>query len=76
MPASTETKIDAAADKLDSVEGPLPLYGPYIDGSQREPVSKQYFETFDPYSGHVWALVGRCGSDDVDLSVAAAKGGL
>ena len=31
------------------------------------------FESFDPYRGRPWALVPRCGADEVDQAVTAAK---
>ena len=31
------------------------------------------FESFDPYAGKPWALVPRCGAEDVDAAVAAAS---
>jgi aldehyde dehydrogenase (NAD+) len=31
------------------------------------------FESFDPFTGKPWALVPRCGADDVDAAVAAAS---
>src|SRR5262245_33098353 len=37
------------------------------------PSTAATFETFDPYSGQPWALVPRCGADDVDQAVGAAS---
>lgn len=73
MPASTQTRIGAAAEAGRAGGGSLRRYGPYIDGTEREPSSGDYFDTEDPYTGEVWARIGRCGPADVDAAVAAAK---
>jgi aldehyde dehydrogenase (NAD+) len=73
MPASTETKIAGRAEAGTARAGSLRRYGPYIAGAEREPLSGDYFETQDPYSGKTWALIARCGPADVDDAVAAAK---
>ena len=49
----------------------LPKYGNYIDGAVVPPASNEYLPTEDPYSGKVWALIGRGNEGDV----AAAAGG-
>ncbi len=48
-------------------------YNLYIGGSFRDPSTKEWFETANPYTGEVWAKVARAGSADVDVAVAAAK---
>ena len=37
----------------------LPKYGNYIDGAIVPPASNEYLPTENPYSGKVWALIGR-----------------
>ena len=49
-------------------------YGAHIGGAERPPAGDDYFPTDDPFSGETWAMVARCGPDDVDAAVAAAKG--
>jgi (Z)-2-((N-methylformamido)methylene)-5-hydroxybutyrolactone dehydrogenase len=44
-----------------------------IDGSEAEPRSAEWFESFNPYTGRPWALIPRGTSEDVDLAVAAAR---
>lgn len=43
-----------------------------IDGQSVNPASGQWFETQNPYTGHSWAEIPRCGEQDVDLAVQAA----
>lgn len=43
-----------------------------IVGGAARPSSAS-FESFDPYAGKPWALVPRCGAEDVDAAVAAAS---
>jgi (Z)-2-((N-methylformamido)methylene)-5-hydroxybutyrolactone dehydrogenase len=49
-------------------------YGAHIGGAERPPAGNDYFPTDDPFSGETWAMVARCGPEDVDSAVAAAKG--
>ena len=51
----------------------LPKYGNYIDGAFVPPASNAYLTTENPYSGQVWALIGRGNQDDVDAAAAAAE---
>ena len=51
----------------------LRRYGLWIDGAEVAPAGGDYFPTEDPYSGEVWAMIGRGAAADVDLAVAAAK---
>ncbi len=44
-----------------------------IDGKWVEPTSGTWFESTNPFTAQVWALVPRGGKDDVDRAVAAAK---
>ena len=50
----------------------LPKYGNYIDGAVVPPASNAYLPTENPYTGKVWALIGRGDENDV---AAAADGG-
>jgi aldehyde dehydrogenase (NAD+) len=42
-----------------------------VGGATR--ASAASFESFDPYAGKPWALVPRCGAEDIDAAVAAAS---
>jgi len=44
-----------------------------IDGEWVDPTSGTWFESINPFTAQVWALVPRGGKDDVDRAVAAAK---
>jgi aldehyde dehydrogenase (NAD+) len=50
----------------------MPRYQHHIDGEWREPASGEWFETFDPYRGRAWALIGRGGAEDAALAAEAA----
>jgi len=50
----------------------LQKYSLYIDGSEREPASGQWFETVNPFTGEAWALIPRGNADDVERAVQAA----
>ena len=51
----------------------LPKYGNYIDGAVVPPASNAFLPTENPYSGKVWALIGRGGEADVAAAAAAAE---
>ena len=51
----------------------LRKYGQYIAGAEVPPHSGAYFPTDNPYTGEIWAMVGRGGPADVDAAVAAAR---
>jgi len=51
----------------------LPKYGNYIDGAVVSPASGEYLPTENPYTGKVWALIGRGGERDIAAAVAAAE---
>lgn len=51
----------------------LEPYDLYVDGQSRRAASGERFESFDPYRGRAWALVGRGGPEDVEAAVAAAS---
>ena len=48
-------------------------YQMLIGGERVDPVSGEWFESFNPYTGKPWALVPRATPEDVDRAVAAAK---
>jgi aldehyde dehydrogenase (NAD+) len=50
----------------------LVKYQTHIAGRWADSASGQYFETDNPYTGQPWALIPRCGPDDVDRAVQAA----
>jgi aldehyde dehydrogenase (NAD+) len=72
MPASTETAVGAAARAALASSDSICRYGAFIDGAERQPVSGEYFATEDPYSGRAWAMIARCGAEDVDAAVASS----
>ncbi len=43
-----------------------------IGGEWRDPASGEWFETTEPYSGNVWALIPRADRSDADRAVEAA----
>ncbi|WP_459618531.1 aldehyde dehydrogenase [Bordetella sp. 2513F-2] len=47
-------------------------YQLFINNEWRDPQSKSWFETHDPFSGEAWAKIPRCNGADVDMAVAAA----
>jgi len=49
----------------------LAKYSNVVNGVARTPAAT--FESFDPYTGEPWALVPRCGADEVDQAVTAAS---
>jgi aldehyde dehydrogenase (NAD+) len=69
---SVTSQSGAVADAGRTSDDSLRRYGAYIDGAERAPAGGEYFETQDPYSGHTWAMIARCGAPDVDAAVAAA----
>ena len=50
----------------------LTKYQTVIGGRWVDAASGEYFETDNPYTGKPWALVPRCGAEDVDRAVRAA----
>ncbi len=54
----------------------LPKLDMYINGERVKPASGEYFETFNPFTGKPWALVGRGGEADAARAVEAAKAAL
>ena len=51
-------------------------YQCFIGGRWCEPASGEYFESTDPFTGKPWAMIPRCGSQDVDAAVSAARAAL
>ena len=49
----------------------LAKYSNIVGGVAQAPAAT--FESFDPYTGKPWALVPRCGADEVDQAVTAAS---
>ncbi|MBR3371294.1 MAG: aldehyde dehydrogenase [Rhodobacteraceae bacterium] len=45
----------------------------FIDGAYCDAATGQWFDTLDPYTGETWAQIPRCGAEDVDRAVAAAR---
>ena len=45
----------------------------FIDGEWTEALSKETFESFDPFTGKVWANIPKCDGRDVDRAVSAAR---
>jgi aldehyde dehydrogenase (NAD+) len=54
----------------------LPRYGNFIDGRALPPAGGRYLPTEDPFTGRVWALIGRGTEQDVNRAVQAADGAL
>jgi (Z)-2-((N-methylformamido)methylene)-5-hydroxybutyrolactone dehydrogenase len=51
----------------------LPRYLNTVDGQRTEASGGRTFESFDPYTGAPWALIPRCGADEVEAAVSAAR---
>lgn len=49
-----------------------PCFNALINGQSVESVSKQTFETINPYTSLPWADVARCNAEDANLAVEAA----
>jgi aldehyde dehydrogenase (NAD+) len=50
----------------------LKKYQMYIGGKRVDPTGREWFESFDPFTGRPWCLVPRGRTADVDSAVAAA----
>src|SRR5471032_516543 len=44
----------------------------YIDGEWQPASSGAYFDSVDPFTGHVWSRVQAASTEDVDVAVRAA----
>jgi (Z)-2-((N-methylformamido)methylene)-5-hydroxybutyrolactone dehydrogenase len=51
----------------------MKTYGHFIDGAYIDPVGGKSIDSFNPYSGEVWARIAQGGADDVERAVAAAS---
>jgi aldehyde dehydrogenase (NAD+) len=48
-------------------------YGHFISGSYVDPAQGRWIDSFNPYTGEVWARIPQGCADDVDRAVAAAS---
>ena len=51
-------------------------YSNLVGGGRVAAVSGEWIDSYNPYLGVPWARIPRCGEDDVDRAVAAAKAAL
>src|ERR1700679_2570814 len=51
----------------------MKTYGHFIDGAYVDPVGGKFIDSFNPYSGEVWARIAQGCADDVGRAVAAAS---
>jgi acyl-CoA reductase-like NAD-dependent aldehyde dehydrogenase len=51
----------------------MKTYGHFIDGAYVDPAQGKYIDSFNPYTGEVWARIAQGSSDDVDRAVGAAS---
>ena len=51
----------------------MKTYGHFINGTYVEPVGGKFIDSFNPYTGEVWARIPQGGADDVDRAVTAAS---
>lgn len=57
------------------VESPvIRKYRNFVGGRWCDPVSGEWFESFNPATGRAWALIPKGGTADADRAVAAARG--
>ena len=54
-------------------ESSMKQYDLYINGAWQTPASHEWFDTVNPYTGQVWAKIGRGSKADVDRAVQVAK---
>ena len=47
-------------------------YDLFIDGKFTAPKSEKYFDSYNPFTGEVWAQVAQANTEDVDQAVNAA----
>ena len=50
----------------------MKIYQFYANGSWHDPSSGQWFDSYNPTTGQVWAKIPQCGASDVNLAVQAA----
>ena len=48
-------------------------YGNFVGGRWCDPLSAEWFESFNPATGEAWALIPKGGAADADRAVAAAR---
>ncbi len=51
----------------------MKTYGHFIDGTYVDPIKGSYIDSFNPYTGEVWARISKGCAGDVDRAVAAAS---
>ena len=51
----------------------MQTYGNYINGHMVEPVSGEYLDSDNPYTGEIWAQIARSNVADVNAATAAAS---
>lgn len=51
----------------------METYQAFINGEFCDSASGETFETYNPYTGKVWAHVARCGEEDANRAVTAAR---
>ncbi len=51
----------------------MKTYGHFIDGAYVDPIKGNYIDSFNPYTGEVWARISQGCADDVDRAVGAAS---
>jgi aldehyde dehydrogenase (NAD+) len=51
----------------------MKTYGQFIDGAYVDPAGGKFIDSFNPYSGEVWARIPQGGAADVDRAVKAAS---
>jgi acyl-CoA reductase-like NAD-dependent aldehyde dehydrogenase len=52
------------------------IYGHFIDGTYVEPLEGKWIDSFNPYTGEVWARIPQGSAADVGRAVAAASAAL
>jgi len=51
----------------------MTTYEHYINGDWVAPATRQYFDTYNPYTGEAWARIAHGSQADIHVAVAAAK---
>jgi (Z)-2-((N-methylformamido)methylene)-5-hydroxybutyrolactone dehydrogenase len=54
----------------------MKVYDLYIDGNPHKPVSGEYIDSDNPYTGKVWARIARGSAPDVERAVKGAQNAL
>lgn len=50
----------------------LPKYQHFINNEWQDPISKEWIESYNPYTAKPWCLIPRANKEDVDKAVSAA----